>query len=227
VVDVPGVPLLSPLTAIVAVCALLAWAIVRGWWSPRWPFYRPVAWLLTWWLAFSTARATLQHFILRPARAALGEAPYPWPVRGAFLADLALLLSWPAALLGAYLAVFLRHRPWLAAVVWLLSWSAIAALYPALRGRPLLLVEAAIATACWLVCAWSAWRSFAAGDVWIASHMALVPILGAQLGVIVSVAWGADPVADWPIARLVQGVGYVLLIAYEVKQILKGRVGTR
>lgn len=226
-VDIQRV-LLSPLTPIIIVCAVLARAIHRGWWSPRWPFYRPISWLLAWWVTFSSGRAALQHFILRPARETLGGAPYPWPVRAAWLADLALDISWPFAILGACLVVFMRRRTWPAAVAWLACCVALAVAYPALRQRPLLLVEAGISTACLVACAWTVWRNFTSrAEVWLAHHLSLVPILGAQAGVMVSVAWWDDPVRDWPIARLVQGVAYVLLLAHQVRQIRKYRVRAR
>lgn len=212
------------LRASIATAAALAWAIARGTWSPRWPFYRSTAALLTWLFAADSARWCLQYYILRPARAALGDEPYPWPERLAWFADLALQLSWSFAILAACLVVYLRRRPWPALAGWLGAVAILSALYPGLRGLPLLHVEAGIATACWLACAWAGWRSVRAGDVWLASHMALVPILGAQAAVLVAVAWGADPVGDHPIARLLQGVGYVLLLAYQVKQIRKYRV---
>lgn len=220
-VDVPGV-LISPISTIVVACALLAVAIVRGWWSPMWPHYRPIAAVLLWWLTFSTARAALQHLILRPSRLLIGSAPYPWPMRGAFFLDVAARLSWPFALVAACLVVYARRRPWSALLGWAIVVAAVCRCYPAVRGDALLHVEALISTACWIWCAWLVWRSYDHGDVWIASHMSLVPILGAQLGVIVSVAWG-HPIADWGIARLVQGAGYVLLLTYQVRQIRKVR----
>lgn len=225
-VDASGVPI-SPLFAIVAASTVLAWAIARGWWSPQWPFYRPLAILLSWWCTASIVRAAVQSFILHPARLVMGPEPYPWPARGAFLADVAVRLSWPFAILATCLAVYSRRPWWPAAAAWLVCSTVIAVAYPELRGPPLLLVEAGIATACWLACAWSAWRSFRAGDVWIASHMALVPVLGAQVAMLLSVGWWPDPTRDWWIARLVQGVGYMLLLAYQLQQIRRNSARTR
>lgn len=225
-VDVQSVPL-SPLFAIVAACTVVAWAIARGWWSPRWPFYRPLAILLSLWCAASIARAAIQHFILHPARLVLGDAPYPWPVRALWIVDLWLVLAWPFAILAACLAVYSRRPWWPAAAAWLACWATLAALYPELRGRPLLLTEAAIATACWVACARAAWRSFKAGDVWIASHMSMVPVLGAQLAVLLSVGWWPDPTENWWVARLVHGAGYVVLLWYQLQQIRSNSVRSR
>lgn len=221
-VHVPGVPPLSWLTPIITACAALAWALSLGWGGrPRWPFYRPVALLLSWNVVASLARAVLQAGILVPARAALGPEPaYPWPVRAAYVAELALRTLWPFAILAAALAVFLpfelRRRALWALPAGGLAAGALCLAYPDLRRGPQAIVEAALATACWVACAAAVWWSYArARDVWVASHFAMVPVIAAQLAVIVVVQWGGDPHEHWGIARVVQGAGYAGLLGYQ------------
>lgn len=208
------------LLALLIACAASALAIARGWRLHMQPYYRPVALLLTWAVIADVARLAIVPALRSPV-------PYGWPERAAFFADTALVLAWPFALLAATQAVFVRRSPWAAAVAWAACTAALCAAYPTLRQRPLLLTEAAIASACWLASAWAVRSAVKARVVWIASHMALVPILGAQLGVIVSVMWSEDQERDWTAARVVYGAGFVLLLAYQMRQIRKYRARAR
>ncbi|WP_437310016.1 hypothetical protein [Sorangium sp. So ce388] len=217
-VDLGGVAPLSPLTPILAACVALAWAITRGWWARvRWPFYRPVALLLSWTLATWLARGALQAWVLQPARRAIGEeAPYTGLVLVAYLAEVALRTSWPFVVLAASMAVFLRRRPWWVLPAWAVFAAVLCAAYPELRRGPQALVEAGATTACWLVSAWAMWRAYRVEDIDpVASHGGVTWVLAAQLSVAVVVQWFGSPYADWTIARIAQGGGYLGLLSYQ------------
>ncbi len=217
-VDRRSVAPLSPLTPLLAACVVAAWAITRGWWARvRWPFYRPVALLLTWTLATWLARGALQAWVLSPVREAIGEeAPYEGVARLAYFAEVALRVSWPFAVLAASLAVYMRRRPWWLALAWVAAATALCWAYPELRRRPQALVEAGVTTACWAASAWAMWRSYRVEDIDpVASHGGMTWILGSQLSVALVVQWFGNPYVDWPLARIMQGAGYVGLLCYQ------------
>ena len=191
-VDLGGVAPLSPLTLILAACVVLAWAIAQGWRARvRWPFYRPVALLLSWTLATWLARGAIQHWLLQPARGAIGdELPYAGAARLAYFGELALRVSWPFAVVAAALAVFLRRRAWWVLPAWVVVAGALCWAYPELRRRPQALVEAGITTACWLAGAWAMWRSYFRECIDpVASHGGMTWVLAVQLSVAVVVGF--------------------------------------
>ncbi|WP_438029038.1 hypothetical protein [Sorangium sp. So ce233] len=225
-VDLPGVAPLSPLTIILAACVGLAWALTRGGRGrPRWPFYRPVALLLTWTLATWLARGALQAWILQPTRAALGpELPYDGPARIAYFGELALRISWHFALLAAAVAVFLRRRAWWAAAAWVAVSAVLCWAYPGIRGENQARVEAIIGTIALLGSGWAMWRGYRAAVLPVPSHGAMGWILATHLAIVVAVEWGQNPRADWSAARLVTGVGFLGLLQYQVRK-LRGQRG--
>lgn len=209
---------ISYLTPIVVSCCALAWARrfgVAGVTPLR--SYAPVAVLLSWWLLYTAARATLWHLSLGPGRDAIGpDAPYSGDALLVYYAEIALRLSWPFAILATCIVVFLRRRAWWVAAPWIASAVALALAYPALRRRPQSLVEAGIASACWLASVWCIWKGHR--KLRIDPPECYVPvalILGAQLGVILVVQWSGRQDTEWSIARAVQGVVYATLLGYQ------------
>ncbi|XXY51000.1 hypothetical protein WME91_07630 [Sorangium sp. So ce269] len=213
---------LSPLTIILAGCVALAWALARGWRGrPRWPFYRPVAALLSWALATSLARGAIQHLVLHPAREAIGpDAPYSGPARAWYLAELAIRLSWPFAILAATLAVFRRHRAWWLVGAWALAAAALCWAYPDIRRGPQWRIEAGIASVCWLGSAWAVWRWYAGDEsAPVAAHTAMMLVLAAQSSVLAVTQWSGNPVEHWTGARVTYGVMYAGVLVYQTRKL--------
>ncbi|XXX79186.1 hypothetical protein WMF30_10470 [Sorangium sp. So ce134] len=217
-VNLAGVAPLSPLTAILIACAVVAWAITRGWRRrARWPFYRAVALLLTWACVTALARGVLQHWVLNPARAAIGPgAPYEGTARLAYFGELALRTTWPFAILAAAFAVFLRRRAWWALPAWWLAAGWLCAAYPDLGRKPQAWAEAGIAAICLVASGWAFRRGKDVDPV--PSHEAMVLIMAAQLAVIVGIQSSGEPHLFWSIARLVHGGMYAWLLWYQVRK---------
>ncbi len=220
-VDLRGVAPLSPLTPILIACAAVAWAITRGWRRrARWPFYRPVALLLSWACVTALARAALQHWVLNPTREAIGkDQPYEGTARLAYFGELALRHSWPFAILAAAVAVFLRRRAWWALPAWGLSAAGLCAAYPDLGREPQAWVEAGVAAACLIASAW-AFRHGKHVDP-VPSHEAMVLIMAAQLAVVVGVQSSGEPHVFWDIARILHGAMYSWLLLYQVRKFME------
>lgn len=217
-VHLAGVAPLSLLTPLLVACAALAWAITLGWRRrPCWPFYMPVALLLTWACVTALARAALQHWILNPTRAAIGDdPPYEGTARLAYFGELAIRTTWPFAILAAAFAVFLRRRAWWTLPAWALTVGGLCAAYPDLGRTPQAWVEAGVAAVCLVVSGWAFKRGKDIDPV--PSHEAMVLIMAAQLGVIVAVHSSGEPHLFWDIARLVQGGMYAWLLWYQVRK---------
>jgi len=223
VVDLGDVAPLSPLTIILAACVASAWALTRGWRGrPRWPFYRPVALLLSWALATSLARGALQHWILNPARATIGEeVPYTGMARTAYLAEVAIRLSWPFAILAATLVVFRRRRPWWLVAAWAVAAGGLCWSYPEVRREPQWHIEAAVASVCWLWSARTVWCWYSSDDgAPVAAHTAMMLVLAAQLSVLALVLWSGNPVEHWTGARVTHGVMYAGVLAFQLRKLL-------
>jgi hypothetical protein len=221
VVSLGGVTPLSPLTLILAACVVLAWALARGWRGrPQWPFYRPVALLLSWALATSIARGAIQHWALNPAREAIGpEAPYSGQGHAWYLAEVAIRLSWPFAIFGATLAVYLRRRPWWLVPAWAVAAAALCWSYPEVRRELQWHLEAGVASACWLASAWAVWRWYAGDEsAPVASHTAMILVLAAQLSVLAVTQWSGNPVEHWTSARVTHGVMYAAVLVYQARK---------
>lgn len=205
---------ISLLTPLVAACATTAWITVV---YRRLPSYAPIAYLLTWWTAYTLARAANRIAILAPARAAIGpDAPYSGATLLGYCVEIALRLSWPFAILATCIVVFLRRGAWWVAVPWLTCATALSLAYPALRRRPQSLIEAGIASACWIASVWCVWKGHR--RLRIDPPECYVPtalILGAQLAVILVVQWSGQQETEWSIARAVQGVVYAALLLYQ------------
>lgn len=94
--------------ALSAVAMVLAWALTQ-----RRAEHRPIAVLLTVGLVADILRRVLRSLYLGAAIERLGNStPWTgWPYAAA-VASHALFLSWPAALAGAAMVVFLGRRPW-------------------------------------------------------------------------------------------------------------------
>jgi hypothetical protein len=211
---VPSV--LSILTPIVAACAVTAWILVRR----RWPAYRPVALALTCVVGADLLRAALQEMVLRPARASLGDAPYQWPVAGAYHLEQALQLSLPLTLVLAATAVFARRPAWVAVIG---AWGALSAgfavAYPWLRLERRDTAHAMVHTGALLLIAALGARSLREYwhrvEHWRAWHWAIGYLLAIEVGVAVSVTWWDAPGLHWEIARRIQQVAYAGLLAYQ------------
>jgi hypothetical protein len=204
------VTLLSVLTTIAAVLGLAIW---RGWWTrAMWPFYRPVALALLWVPLHDVAQWAIATRLERE--------PAPYAGAEALLLHLhaALVMSWPAALLGVALVVFRRRSPWPAAAIWAVASVGAALAYPALRLGPRWAFYGGFSALC---CAAIAWvgikdirRRLREGEILMAHH--LVPLTLALGQVSASVAYlRGKPLEDWDIWRLLQGVAFVAVITYE------------
>lgn len=194
-------------------CAVAAWLIVR-----RRRSYLPVATSLTWLVVADAVRAMLQRFALQPARLAVGPGvPYQWPIRALFHVDQALYLSWPMAIVGAALVVYLRRRAWPAASAWLAVVASFAVAYPWLRAGLLGRANAAVFTLAALAVVCTAWQSYVVRRYpWRAAEQALGLIASGTISVTAVVLWSDDPIVNWEVARLVQTVALGLLFVYEV-----------
>lgn len=210
---------LSLLTPFIAACTVVAWFIVK-----RRSLYgfAPIAVLLTWWTVYTLARAANRWAILAPTRERIGDAPYEGAALGAYYLEISLRLSWPFAILAACVAIYLGRRVGWIAALWSLAAVAMCWAYPELRRRPQALVEAGVASACWV----------ASVGAYVYGHRRLrvdppecyVPtaiILGAQLAVIAIVQWGGHQDTEWPIARGIQGVMYSMLLSYQAVMVWK------
>lgn len=215
--DVPAP--LSWLSVLIAACAASAWALALGWRGrPALPHYRPVAALLTWEAATGLARGAIQFLLTRPARAALGAAPYPWPVVAAYHIDEALHVAGPVALAAAAVAVYARRRSWrLTLGAWAALSVGLALAYPEVRLDARARVHAWLETAAIAVVGAAAWYSiWRRGDRWRAEHLAIGVLTAAAVGVLAGVLWWDEPGAHWEIARRVQQPLYGLLLVGQV-----------
>jgi hypothetical protein len=199
------------LLALVCASALLAWALARGWLTRgMWPFYRPVALLLTWTSAADMLRLPLQ---LPPT-----IDPYTGTARATFHVDQALLLSWPAALIAASFVIFLRRPPWLVAAGWALGSLAFATAYPWLRDGNLFAAYAAFSLAT-CVAIWAIALS-RLGEAWIQHHVSLLLIMAGEA--IANVAYlVGDPVRNWNVARAAHTTAFGILLCYQIAQIMR------
>jgi hypothetical protein len=213
---------LSILTSLAAVLGLAIW---RGWGTRGiWPFYRPVALVLLW--------APL-HDVAQWAIGAYAKAGTARPYTGAaalwFHAKSALLLSWPAALVGVVLVTMLRRRPWPAVVLWAVASAAAALAYPALRLEPRWWFYGAFSLTCCLAVAAVAFvdirRRLREGDIWMAHHLVPLGLASGQLSASVAYLRG-KPLEDWDIWRLFQGAAFVVVITYELWVLWRNRRGS-
>lgn len=202
------------LTPLIAACAVAAWCVVLG----RRALYAPVAILLTWFTATSVARVSVQAAMLVPARAALGaDPPYPWPVRGWYFVELALRASIPFSILGAALYVFLRRRPWIAAIGWALAAAYLCAMYPELRRESQARAEAWIGLACWATSVIAGWLGHFRRRVDIREcYVPMALVLSVHAAVLFVVQFGGYAQRDWGPSRIVQGTVFAALLVYQL-----------
>jgi hypothetical protein len=224
VLHVPGVSTLSLLTLLTPLLWLTtatAWALASGRFTRSvWPFYRPVAWALSWLVVSDAARVAAQVFVLMPARASLG-VPYTWPARAAFHAEIALAMSQPATLVAVGMVAFLRRPWWPVAVAWAALCIGLTLAYPELRAEPLGRVFAAWSWICvGLVALFAAltYRSV----TWVASHIALLLLCGGE-AVAAYGYLGHDPRSQWDPSRGAYATALVLLMCYQCLQIVRYR----
>lgn len=210
---------LSLLFPLVFACAALAWGVVK---RRRALGYTPLAALLTWWVAYTLVRAVNRWAILAPTRERIGDAPYEGAALGSYYIELALRLSWPFAILAACIVIFLARRAWWTAVAWVVAAVGLCWAYPDLRRRPQSLVEACIASACWVAavgCAVYGHRKLRVDPP--ECYVPIAIILGAQLAVIAIVQWGGHQDTEWSIARGIQGAMYSILLTYQAVMVWK------
>lgn len=204
----PHIPALLALTfALLVVAASLA-ALVAS----RREDHRPFALFLTAIVLVSAVRWVLMTWWLVPYRASYPEAPLAGPALVAAHIDTALWLVWPAGLAAVSIAVYLRRKPWLVGVVWLLVSLAIAYAYPATRGDVL--------RRCYLAAELAA-LCVAAGSIgmWTRLHQSVtLPRACVLLLVIFDFAtvvmgpWVGDPFHDWHKAQILYSMLYGSLI---------------
>jgi len=91
----------------------LAWIL-----SAKRSEHRPVAVLLSMGLVSELVDRAMDVTVLAPLRAQLGVSQWSGWAYAAAVADNAIMLVWPAALLGAAIRVFADRKPWPAACAW-------------------------------------------------------------------------------------------------------------
>jgi hypothetical protein len=213
------------LTGLTTLAALLGLAIWRGWGTRGiWPFYRPVALLLAWAPLHDVAQWAIGAY----ARAGAAR-PYTGSAAIWFHIKSALLLSWPAALLGVALVVFRRRSPWPAAVLWAVASAGAALAYPALRLDPRWAFYAAFTGAC---CAGvfalggiETARRLREGEILMAHHLVPLALTVGQASALFAYARGV-PVDDWIVARTVQFIAFGAVVSYETLTLWMNRRGS-
>ncbi len=197
--------------------AALAWAVAHA----R-PQHRAVAWWCTAVAAADVVHWALAAWVLAPARAALGTAPYAGASRVAFHIQQAAVVARPVGL-AALAAVVLLSPPAArlaaraASGVYAASVAALALAYPALRGDALGRVYfgaelAALLAAGGALAAWwprRAWPTLTEGTVLVVGVL--------QIGVVI--AWRRS-FAGFPAAALVMIVAFAALLFLHAGELL-------
>lgn len=197
----------APITsyAVLGATTALAWTV-----AAKRAEHKPIALLLSLLFASDLIRRALRTFVLDPARS---EAPFHGAARVAAAVDVALSLSWPAALAGAALVVFVRRSARPAAVAWGLAFGGLAAAYPAARGlvlaRAYLAAEVAACMAT-LVCA-VIWYRGSTERTNVAQAVLVILLAGEIASLVV---WPMGPFDKWQLVRAMNFVtfGVVMLI---------------
>jgi hypothetical protein len=213
--------LLSVLTTLAALLGLALW---RGWGTRGiWPFYRPVALALAW--------APLHDVAQWAIAARLEREPAPYAGTEALLLHVhaALLLSWPAALLGVALVVFRRRSPWPAAALWAVASVGAALAYPALRLEPRWWFYAAFTGLCcagvFVLGGIEIARRLREGEILMAHHLVPLALTVGQASALFAYARGV-PVEDWSVARTVQFIAFGAVVSYETLVLWTNRRGS-
>ena len=204
---------MHPLYVLAVFNALLGWVLARGVLTrSMWPFYVPLAAILTWLPVHDASRLALRQVFL-PA-----IVPYSGLARAAFHIDQALLLSWPAALIASAVVIFLRRPAWPVAVGWLATASTLAVLYPTLRDGQLLTTYAVVSLlSCAVVCGIALARF---GEAWIQHQASLLLITSGEAIANVAYLFG-DPVRDWDMAQTAHATSFGLVLCYQAAQIVR------
>lgn len=212
---------LTPISILIAICAILAWALARGWLTRSlWPFYRPVALVLSWGLVADIARACMQAAVLQPARAALGpDLPYPWLARLAFHFEQALMVSWPLALLAGAVVIFLRRSPRPIAGSWGALSVVLALAYPWLRHERLYVAYVILSLGCCVAIARIAMQHVRS-EAWLQHHVALLVLTLGEAGAHGAYLLG-EPVRDWGIARVSYATALAYVACYQIAQMVR------
>lgn len=106
--------LVPALYALSSLATVLAWAL-----SLRRVEHRPIACLLSVYLAADVARHFLTKYAIRPAIKSFGDAPWTGWARVAAVVDESLFIAGPLALVGTALVVYLGRKTWPALVAYL------------------------------------------------------------------------------------------------------------
>lgn len=210
------------LTGLTTLAALLGLALWRGWGTRGiWPFYRPVALVLAWAPLHDVAQWAIGAFAKAGAAKPYAGAAALW-----FHLEAALLMSWPAALLGVALVVFRRRRPWPAAALWAVASAGAALAYPALRLEPRWWFYAAFTALCcagaFLLGGLEIARRIRDSEVVMIHHAVPMALTIGQASAIFAYANGR-PVEEWSTARLVQGIAFGSVVGYQTLKLWMNR----
>ncbi|WP_441288216.1 hypothetical protein ACSRUE_40500 [Sorangium sp. KYC3313] len=99
------------------------------------PEHRPIAWLLGYGVVSDVVRRVIRLYVLQPARAELGGAPFTGWVRVAGHVESALFVGWMAGVAALAVWIFRRRRPWGVLAVYVVAVAGLAAGYPTFRGE--------------------------------------------------------------------------------------------
>jgi hypothetical protein len=188
-----------------ALATALAWLVCR-----HRVEHRPIALLLTLGLTSDIVRRLLHVFILAPAHARTDPGPLVAGARGAYHVEQALFLAWPAALVAAVLTVFLKRRPWLIGIAWVVAIAGLALTYPEMRSEALrrayLGVElATIAISLGAMIQWGWAREWPT-----LTHGILMAFIGAEIAVVWG-PWRSGPFFGWTAAQIMYAVTYFVV----------------
>ncbi len=204
---------MTPLSILTLACAALALLHAR-----RRPAHWPVAALLAWAWASDGARWALDVAVLA------GPRPYAGLSRFAWYAAQLLEYSWPAALAVGACWVFLRRFAWPIVAVLAFVVLVLCSRYPELSGAALGVVKAkvwaafvAVGTACAIA------NRYLVRDAWGPEHVAVGLLLVGESAVVWSMLAAGGAVEPWWPARLAYWLGFGLVAAYEMRQLLKFR----
>jgi hypothetical protein len=165
--------------------------------------HRPIAVLFSLGLGGELAIQAYDATVLEPLRAGLGvDVPWTGWARAAALLSHAIVLTWPAALVGAALVVFAGRRPWPAVVGWVLAVALFAVTHPiagdGTLAAALTAAQAVSVAAAAAVClTWLLWRTTPAMS---AQYTLLMIVIAESISLLG--AWRVDLFGAWPVSQV-------------------------